>query len=944
VTVGLRNGINVQFTNAGIADSLGNAIVTYTQVIAPGSGVNYLDFSNEISGAAPAATAKGLDDNINLRLQGKGVTGYVEIVGTGAMILPIGTTGEQPAGAAGEFRYNSTTGLIEWYDAVAAVWKSVSSVAGSVVSISGTANQILVGGTATVPVLSLSPTLIAPGTVTVSNMLLDTNTWSSTSGALNITPLSGEDLNITLASGGELFLTGAMDLIHTATENDDHALEIECNAAGFGDVKALDISYVTGAVAGGSDEAAILINVDESLSTGGHVAALEVLTTTEGSADIYGVETFAGVNPVLQSSGAFGNMDSALNKAVDVLAALSSGGAGNITIFVADNDTITIGDAAKFEEMEIIIDTPSSGSGIQPTFEYSDGVGSWVTFTPTDGTNGFRNSGAIAWLVGDLPTWAVGTGAEFLIRITRTRNSVSTTPILTEVQIAATTEYLWDKDGAVNVKSMDIDASQAYKVAGVDILADSAGVMTLSNIDKIDPTTAKTMDIANYALDAVGSDSYAVTLDPIPAAYYNGMAVKAKVATANTGAATIDVNSLGAIAINKLNDQALETGDIEANQIIELVYNSTGPKFQMQSQVAATPSVAAGDKMVQTVVVTHAFSAGDWVYLNGSVWTLASNASAATAEKVGYISAISTTVSFTLQMGGYITSGLSGLTAGQVSFLGVGGAATTTEPSAVGEVILPLYAAQTTTTAIMLTYRGEIIGAANTYIEQDGSQIFAADAEASDTYVITLSPVPSSLATGMVVSFSANTANTDGATLNVNSLGAKAILKNHDTALATGDIEAGQVVTVVYDGTQFQMQSQTASGGGASAATQAEQETGTDITVFVSPGRQQYHPSAAKMYVLANTSGGVGTTYNVTSVTDVGVGVLTVTIATDFSAADYVIANNIINSVGGSAASTLALNVRNPLAVGSFTADIVNLSTFAGTDPILWNFTAFGDQ
>jgi len=98
------------------------------------------------------------------------------------------------------------------------------------------------------------------------------------------------------------------------------------------------------------------------------------------------------------------------------------------------------------------------------------------------------------------------------------------------------------------------------------------------------------------------------------------------------------------------------------------------------------------------------------------------------------------------------------------------------------------------------------------------------------------------------------------------------------------------------------------------------------------------------MYVLANTSGGVGTTYNVTSVTDVGVGVLTVTIATDFSAADYVIANNIINSVGGSAASTLALNVRNPLAVGSFTADIVNLSTFAGTDPILWNFTAFGDQ
>ena len=44
----------------------------------------------------------------------------------------------------------------------------------------------------------------------------------------------------------------------------------------------------------------------------------------------------------------------------------------------------------------------------------------------------------------------------------------------------------------------------------------------------------------------------------------------------------------------------------------------------------------------------------------------------------------------------------------------------------------------------------------------------------------------------------------------MNGLGAKTILKAHDTVLATGDIEANQIVQVVYDGTQFQMNSQVA--------------------------------------------------------------------------------------------------------------------------------------
>lgn len=95
-------------------------------------------------------------------------------------------------------------------------------------------------------------------------------------------------------------------------------------------------------------------------------------------------------------------------------------------------------------------------------------------------------------------------------------------------------------------------------------------------------------------------------------------------------------------------------------------------------------------------------------------------------------------------------------------------------------------------------------------ISQDGSEIYAADSVGTDSYAVTLNPVPSAYVTGMKVRFKAGTANTGTATLNVNSLGAKTIVKAYNTTLADNDIKAGQIVEVVYDsvGDNFQMVSQ----------------------------------------------------------------------------------------------------------------------------------------
>lgn len=88
-----------------------------------------------------------------------------------------------------------------------------------------------------------------------------------------------------------------------------------------------------------------------------------------------------------------------------------------------------------------------------------------------------------------------------------------------------------------------------------------------------------------------------------------------------------------------------------------------------------------------------------------------------------------------------------------------------------------------------------------------GAPYYADDSGAADAYAVTLSPAPTAYSAGMIVNFKATNANTTTSTLNVNSLGTKTIKKHGNTNLATNDILANQLVTVVYDGTNFQMQS-----------------------------------------------------------------------------------------------------------------------------------------
>ncbi|HRS53474.1 MAG TPA: hypothetical protein P5250_02065 [Bacteroidales bacterium] len=84
---------------------------------------------------------------------------------------------------------------------------------------------------------------------------------------------------------------------------------------------------------------------------------------------------------------------------------------------------------------------------------------------------------------------------------------------------------------------------------------------------------------------------------------------------------------------------------------------------------------------------------------------------------------------------------------------------------------------------------------------------FAIDNGTTNAYSVNLSPAPLSYVTGMLVSFKANSSNTGPATLNVNGLGPKPIRKQSNFDLIANDIKLNQIVTVIYDGNNFQMTS-----------------------------------------------------------------------------------------------------------------------------------------
>lgn len=89
----------------------------------------------------------------------------------------------------------------------------------------------------------------------------------------------------------------------------------------------------------------------------------------------------------------------------------------------------------------------------------------------------------------------------------------------------------------------------------------------------------------------------------------------------------------------------------------------------------------------------------------------------------------------------------------------------------------------------------------------DGSGVldYAADSGSANAIVVNLSPAITAHVIGMPIYVKVAATNTGATTVNISGLGIKALKKSGNVALVAGDLTAGQIVPVTYDGTNYQL-------------------------------------------------------------------------------------------------------------------------------------------
>lgn len=87
---------------------------------------------------------------------------------------------------------------------------------------------------------------------------------------------------------------------------------------------------------------------------------------------------------------------------------------------------------------------------------------------------------------------------------------------------------------------------------------------------------------AFFAVATGAANAYAASFTPpLSGGYVEGMVFWIKANHTNTGAATLNVDGNGPVAITKVYNTALDAGDLQANQVFAVVYESSGPYFQL---------------------------------------------------------------------------------------------------------------------------------------------------------------------------------------------------------------------------------------------------------------------------------------------------------------------------------------------------------------------------
>ena len=291
-------------------------------------------------------------------------------------------------------------------------------------------------------------------------------------GNIRSTLLGTENFVIDASTNSRQITLGVFRIEHKAGIPGTRPITLDIDSNGFGNTRAMVVNYIAnGLVPGGESHIYDLI-IDTTGTTGGTAQGFSVARTGTGDADVTALEAYSGVNVLSQYVGDPLSLTKAWKLSnttyTDTTTDFSNG--SNIQIFSLDNDYIICGADSIFTQLDIELAIASSHT-IDAIFQYSTGAGTWNTFNPSDGTNGFTKSGAISWQT--LSGWVsadVNGVSKYYIRIQRTRNNITTPPTESSIRVRSTTEFEWDKNGDVSVRKL--------KASGLPTYADRAAAQT----------------------------------------------------------------------------------------------------------------------------------------------------------------------------------------------------------------------------------------------------------------------------------------------------------------------------------------------------------------------------------------------------------------------------------------------------------------------------------
>lgn len=277
-----------------------------------------------------------------------------------------------------------------------------------------------------------------------------------------------------------------------------------------------------------------------------------------------------GVSEVWFDTDATAGENLNLCTSADTWTAVSGGGGGNVTLKSGTADPNDMPETC----------TPSSSSSClyletdANKWWIATATDTWEILASSTGTGAVNLSGTEGDACGDVGA------SEFCLRFA---SGVAYVEDSTDAAISTTVK---PTTATSNQFLTHVD-STGTQTKAQPAFSDLSGTATAAQT----PTSVLDDSVA-YCADAGGTDTYACTLSPAPGSYVTGARYRFKANTANTGAATINFNSLGAKTIVKVAGgitTALSDNDIRSGQFVDLVYDGTN--MQMQSTLG---NAAAG--------------------------------------------------------------------------------------------------------------------------------------------------------------------------------------------------------------------------------------------------------------------------------------------------------------------------------------------------------------